>query len=46
MDVDIFLDAAGDERILEPFMEYGKIGSRFKWIFAHLNHFLADLFRI
>ena len=29
MDADIFLDAAGDERILEQFMEYGKIGSRF-----------------
>lgn len=29
MDADIFLDAAGDERILEQFMEHGKIGSRF-----------------
>lgn len=29
MDADIFLDAAGDERILEQFMKYGKIGSRF-----------------
>lgn len=29
MDADIFLDAAGDESILEQFMEKGKIGSRF-----------------
>ena len=29
MDADIFLDAAGDERILEQFMEHGKIGTRF-----------------
>lgn len=29
MDADIFLDAAGDESILETFMEHGKIGSRF-----------------
>lgn len=29
MDVDIFLDAAGDESILDTFMSQGKIGSRF-----------------
>lgn len=29
MDADIFLDAAGDESILETFMDQGKIGSRF-----------------
>lgn len=29
MDVDVFLDAAGDESILEHFMTKGKIGSRF-----------------
>lgn len=29
VDADIFLDAAGDESILETFMEHGKIGSRF-----------------
>lgn len=29
MDVDVFLDAAGDESILGKFMEHGKIGSRF-----------------
>lgn len=29
MDADIFLDAAGDESILETFMKDGKIGSRF-----------------
>lgn len=29
MDADVFLDAAGDESILEQFLEYGKIGSRF-----------------
>lgn len=28
-DIDIFLDAAGAENILNSFMEYGKIGSRF-----------------
>lgn len=29
MDADVFLDAAGDESILEQFMARGKIGSRF-----------------
>lgn len=29
MDADLFLDAAGDESILDSFMEHGKIGSRF-----------------
>nr|WP_294493455.1 hypothetical protein [uncultured Mediterraneibacter sp.] len=29
MNVDVFLDAAGDERILETFMNQGKIISRF-----------------
>lgn len=41
MDTDLFLDAAGDESILDSFMEHGKIGSRF--VSVAVNHSLRKL---
>ena len=41
MDTDVFLDAAGAENVLEQFMEYGKIGSRF--VSVAVNNSIREL---